>query len=90
MADHDQKECPACSAAASLSSVPRDTSEDHRDAWLYGIVLGWEWPGYPGHNEEVMEELAEKHDWSPATVARLRRLRAKYTETFPCQKETDE
>lgn len=41
-----------------------------RHAFIYGIVLGWD--------EESLFELATKHKWDPATVHRLRGLRAAY------------
>lgn len=48
----------------------RDWGSYPDDAWLYGVVVGWDGPS--------MVELAKKHGWSKETVARLRKLRASY------------
>jgi hypothetical protein len=53
----------------------RDWGQDSADAWLYGVIVGWDGP--------AMKELAEKHRWSSETVARLRRLRALYIREVP-------
>lgn len=50
----------------------RDWGAWHRDAWLYGILVGW--------SGEAMRELAERHGWSDEDVARLRRYRQTVTE----------
>ncbi|MCK5641014.1 MAG: hypothetical protein KAJ19_09465, partial [Gammaproteobacteria bacterium] len=44
----------------------RDWSTDHRDAWLYGVIHGWD--------EDSLQELAAKHGWEGEPLARLRRL----------------
>ena len=48
----------------------RDWSRYADDAWLYGVIVGWDGP--------AMVELAVQHRWSEETVARLRKLRASY------------
>ena len=48
----------------------RDWSADKRDAWIFGIVCGWD--------DEAMAEIAKKHRWQPIAVARLKRLRAQF------------
>jgi hypothetical protein len=53
----------------------RDMGANRRDAWLYGIVMGWSDYDDPDAPEEsAMQELALKHSWSPEVVARLKRL----------------
>ena len=47
-----------------LSYHPRDWSQDHRDAWLWGVINGW--------SEETICRLAEKFQWSEAAVEELR------------------
>jgi hypothetical protein len=56
------------SAAAAMAASPRDWSLDNRDAWAYGIIVGW--------SEDALAEVAAKHRWSEAEVERLRSLRA--------------
>jgi hypothetical protein len=45
----------------------RDWSRDRNDAWVFGILLGW---------EEALDEVAAKHRWKDEDVARLRAYRA--------------
>lgn len=54
------------SAKSTMAFSSRDWGGwDKRDAWLYGIILGWD--------EEAEAELAERFKWAPDDVARLRR-----------------
>ena len=55
------------SLAAALSTNPGDQSIDHRDAWIFGILLGW---------DEALDGVASRHRWDEETVARLKRYRA--------------
>ena len=76
------KDCenPFESIADTIAFSSRDWGIDPRDAWVYGIAVGWKEEGaqpFPGDND-AMTELAEMHGWTPKTVARLRRLRAAY------------
>ena len=64
-------ENPLESIDAAISFSPRDWSSHHRDAWIYGIVCGWD--------SESMKELADEYRWTHETTARLRRLHAGYT-----------
>jgi hypothetical protein len=48
----------------------KDFAVYHRDAWLFGIVFGWDGAS--------MDYLARRHGWDDATVARLRRLHDRY------------
>lgn len=47
---------------------PRDWGADSRDAWIWGVIVGWD--------DESLVELAETHRWSSDDVARLRAMRA--------------
>lgn len=51
----------------ALSS--RDYSTNHRDAWVYGIVIGW---------GDAIDEVANKHGWSPETIERLKNMHIVY------------
>lgn len=46
----------------------KDYSASRRDAWVYGIVVGWDGPS--------MRSLKTKFSWDDADVSRLRKLRA--------------
>ena len=63
-------ECPISNAMSCIALHPRDWSSDHRDAWLYGIIVGWD--------DESLAELKGDHKWDDASVARLKRLRASF------------
>lgn len=60
----------------------RDWAAGSRDAWLYGLFVGWDEPddglGHePGDmDDDVLAELIAKHGWSQENVDRLQRLRA--------------
>jgi hypothetical protein len=63
-------EDPFESLETTISTHVRDWAADERDAWVWGIVLGWD--------AASMHELATKFGWTAFTVARLRRLRQKF------------
>jgi hypothetical protein len=50
-------------AASSMATNPRDWSACSPDAWLYGLVCGWDGP--------ALQELADKHGWSSKVVDKL-------------------
>lgn len=58
------------SLRACLVFSPTDHSQNHRDAWVYGIVCGWD--------DECLAELSKKHKWSSEEVQRLKRLHANF------------
>ena len=68
-------------AIASLRETvifaPRDWALNKSDAWIYGIVCGWD-DGEDGL--EAMREVATEHGWSADDVARLKRLHAQFAE----------
>jgi hypothetical protein len=51
----------------------KDFSLNKRDAWLYGIVVGW---------DKAYEELKLKHKWTDEEVARNKRLHEKFKECW--------
>lgn len=61
---------------------PRDWSAYKRDAWVYGIVVGWdeEKPLKGETGREAMADLAAKFNWTDEDVARLRRLHKRFDE----------
>jgi hypothetical protein len=54
-------------ARRMMARSPLDWSVDHRDAWLWGVVVGWD--------DASIAELAPKHGWSEENVATLRAAR---------------
>ena len=70
-------EDPKESLNRTLATSSRDWGEDRADAWIYGVVCGWDDPRMDPDGE-AMAELAKRHDWSPEEVARLRRLHAAF------------
>ncbi len=48
-----------------VTADPRDWSADRHDAFIHGVFRGW------GERET---EVAARHSWDPAFVARLHRL----------------
>lgn len=69
-------ECPFDSLQSIIAFDPRDWGLYKRDAWMYGIILGWGEDAEP--DEDPITELAVMHGWTPDDVARLKRLHAKF------------
>lgn len=55
------------SLRSTMAHNSRDWSTDRADAWLYGVVCGW---------DDVLDDVAAEHGWDPASVARLRAMHA--------------
>lgn len=68
----------------TMVASPHDHSINHRDAWIYGIVVGWD--EEEGGTGAIME-VADRHGWSLATVARLRDLRRNFLAAAESWKE---
>lgn len=54
-----------------------------REAWIYGIAVGWECEDDHEHDDicggsDALTDMAEKHGWSAEAVTRLRALRRHY------------
>lgn len=67
-------ECPGESLRNVIACDPRDWGEYKRDAWLWGIVFGW---------EGTWDEMARRHYWTANTLARLKRLHGRFAAAFP-------
>ena len=49
----------------------RDWAADRRDAWIWGIVVGWD--------DESLADIASRFGWDRNMVARLKRLRIRFS-----------
>lgn len=63
-----------------LATDSRDWARSRGDAWLYGILVGWDCEEDHDHELEacaggVLDEVADEHGWTPAHRSRLRELR---------------
>ena len=54
----------------------RDWAPSPHDAWLYGLVVGWDDEDGITEDNDAMAELAERHGWDDEFVALLRRRHA--------------
>jgi hypothetical protein len=52
------------SVGSAIVFSPHDWGSHHRDAWIYGIMCGWD--------EECFPELQEKFGWTDETIQRLK------------------
>lgn len=57
----------------SFARSSKDMSENKFDAWLYGIILGW---------DDAYEELAVKHNWSKEQVEYNKLLHKNYCKAW--------
>lgn len=64
-----EPENPLQSVRDTICLDSKDYSLNHRDAWLYGITVGW---------GDSLNSIAKTHRWSADTVSRLKRLHAAY------------
>jgi hypothetical protein len=62
-------ENPLESLCTAVATDVRDWSLGRRDAWIYGIVCGW---------DEAIGEVAARHGWTAEDVQRLKRLHKQY------------
>lgn len=63
---------PFSSLHTAIVTDVRDWSLIKRDAWLYGVVVGW--------SNNSLEQLAVKHNWSKYDVTRLQFLHSRFIE----------
>ena len=56
-----------------LTFTSKDMAADRLDAWLYGIIIGWD--DEDGDGLDAMSELAKRFGWSEVAVTRLRAQR---------------
>jgi hypothetical protein len=66
----DPPENPFVSLGNVVACSSRDWSKARGDAWLYGIIRGWD--------DDSIAELAPRWEWNEDDVARLKRLHARY------------
>jgi hypothetical protein len=52
----------------------RDWGRSASDAWVYGILVGWNDGDRPDDEPDAWTTLAQRHGWSRGTVAQLQRL----------------
>lgn len=74
LADIGPSENPLEALYIQQTSDSKDLSLDKRDAWRYGIIVGWDNASY--------EELAIKHQWRPEDIDRNKRLHTKYIQAW--------
>ena len=65
-----QTECPFASLGMAVACHSRDWSLRGRDAWIWGIVCGWD--------DESLGDIQDRLLWSDESVARLKRLRSEF------------
>ncbi len=69
-----------CAALASVRQMmalsSRDWSLHANDAWLWGLLLGWDGDPDEPNDPGAWQLLADRHGWDAATLARLRSLHA--------------
>ena len=58
------------SIEACIAYSSRDWSLNHRDAWIYGVIVGY--------SPEGLAEQKQQHNWSNSTVTRLKKLHEQY------------
>ena len=64
--------CPLEAIDCTLAFATKDWSVDKNDAWIYGIVAGWD--------DDSLKELSAKFRWTTATVEKLKKLHAAFAE----------
>lgn len=67
---------------SQMAFSSRDHSAHSNDAWMYGIVLGWDL--------RTLHSLAAKWGWSEADIERLQAARAALNEVCPRDEGDDE
>ena len=67
-----QIENPFESLHATLVFCSRDWAVNEKDAWIWGIVVGWDW------DDESMSKIRSQLGWSDETIARLTRLHKQF------------
>lgn len=69
-------ENPFTSIHDTICFDSKDYSLNHRDAWLYGIIVGW---------GDSLDGISKKHNWSVEMTERLKRLHVSYQKQIPSQ-----
>ena len=63
-------ENPLESIANAMAFSVSDWSLEKRDAWIYGIVLGWD--------DAAMKEMQQKFGWPDSECQRLNRMHERF------------
>ena len=71
---YDKNINPFDSIRSTMTGHSRDWGANHRDAWLYGIVVGWD-DENGNYNPDVLSELKESFGWEDADIARMQENR---------------
>ncbi|MDP1527706.1 MAG: hypothetical protein Q8M20_18030 [Rhodocyclaceae bacterium] len=64
------EENPKESIKTCMATSSKDWSLYERDAWIWGIVFGWD--------DESLVDLSKRHKWRNVDVDRLKRLHQKW------------
>ncbi|TXS16063.1 hypothetical protein EAO71_35140 [Streptomyces sp. ms191] len=84
----EQAEAKLAAAREATDSVhramvhdPRDWGQYKRDAWTYGVIVGWGCEERHDHDDicgadDALKEITTRHRWLPEDVARLKTYRA--------------
>lgn len=70
-----QSECPFESLGRSVACHSRDWASSPKDAWIWGIVVGWD---DDDDDDDVLAGMVNRFRWTPEAAARLRRLHAAF------------
>ena len=62
--------CPFESLYCTLAFATKDWSVDKNDAWLYGIIAGWD--------DDSLKELQLKFKWPDRSIKELKGLHSTY------------
>lgn len=75
---------PIGALRSAMAFDSRDWSADRADAWLWGIVMGYDGdPDDPADTDGAWAVVAARHDWTEQTLARLRILHERFKATLP-------
>lgn len=66
------------SIKTTMVTDPRDWGLYKRDAWIYGIVIGW---------KDALPEIAEKFKWKKEDVLRLQKYHAEFQRHLKSEQE---
>jgi hypothetical protein len=73
--------CPIKSIEYTLAFASKDWSLDKDDAWIYGIVIGWD--------DDSLDELKVSFGWSDETVLTLKELHKKMSSLSKLKKPAE-
>lgn len=74
IADDGPPENPLQALVMSLCRTPKDMGEHKFDAYLYGVIVGWEDSSY--------EELKIRHTWSEEVIEYQKLLHQNYIKAW--------